>query len=234
MTDDRDLRGIDPYDVFDREAERLHRFFTTIDAAVWPRPTRCEGWDVRDVLSHLRASEDYNQACLDGRVQDLLVQWGERGATDLDSANALGVAEFKDNPTDALVEEWATINADTRKRFRDRDGGEVDSSVGAYPARWQAVHLASELATHADDIGVPVTTADEPARTRWRAAISRFVLKEAKPDFEADAVDDTHTRFRTDAGEGTMDDHDFVELVAGRDPRDPSIEPAVRSALRAM
>ena len=32
----------------------------------------------------------------------------------------------------------------------------VDTSTGDYPCRWQAVHVAAELATHADDIGVPI------------------------------------------------------------------------------
>jgi hypothetical protein len=27
----------------------------------------------------------------------------------------------------------------------------VDTSVGDYPCRWQAFHVAAELATHADD-----------------------------------------------------------------------------------
>ena len=56
--------------------------------------------------------------------------------------------------------------AANRDGFRARDGGDVDSSVGAYPARWQAFHLAFELATHADDVGVPVADAEEARRAR--------------------------------------------------------------------
>ena len=33
----------------------------------------------------------------------------------------------------------------------------MDSSIGDYPGRWQAFHVAAELASHADDVGVPVT-----------------------------------------------------------------------------
>src|SRR4051794_26114680 len=174
MTDDRDLQGVNPYDAMDRETERLYRFFTTIDDNAWTRPTRCAGWNVRDLLGHLRASEDYNQASLDGRVQDLLVQFGERGATDLDSANALGIADYADVPADALIEDWRTVQADTRKRLRDRDGGVIDSTVGDYSARWQACHLAAELATHADDMAVPETAPQAPARPPRRAGPSRL------------------------------------------------------------
>jgi uncharacterized protein (TIGR03083 family) len=233
MTDDRDLQGVDPYDAMDRESDRLHRFLTTIDDSAWSRPTRCAGWSVRDLLGHLRASEDYNQASLDGRVQDLLVQLGERGATDLDSANALGIADYADVPTAALIEDWRTVQADTRKRLRDRDGGVVDSTVGDYSARWQACHLAAELATHADDMALPETPEEAPARTQWRAAVSRFLIKEAKPDVEVQSDGGT-TRY--DAGEqsGTMSDSDFVELVMARDPRDAKISPEVRAALSMM
>jgi uncharacterized protein (TIGR03083 family) len=233
MTDDRDLEGFDPYDAFDREAERLYRFFTSIGGATWSLPTRCADWDVRAVLGHLRSGEDYFQACLGGTVQQLMASYGERGATDMDSANALGVAQYAGTPTDALVEEWRTIDADTRKRFRDRDGGEVDTAVGGYPARWQAFHLAMELATHADDIAVPVTDDEEPARTQWRAAGSRFALKEVKPDVEVESRDGT-THYRAGELSGTLSDHDFVELVTARDPLDPSIAPEVRAALRSM
>jgi uncharacterized protein (TIGR03083 family) len=233
MTDERDLQGLDPYDLFDAEADRLSRFFTSIDAPVWSRSTRCEGWSVRDVLGHLRFGEDYNQASLDGSVQDFLVQMGSRGATDLDAANALGVADYAGVPTEALVEEWRTVNADTRKRLRDRDGGEVDSTVGGYPARWQAFHLAAELAPHADDIAVPIAAGEEPDRTRWRAAFSRFAVRETKPDVEVEAVDGG-TRYRAGDETGTIDDRDLVEVVAAREPRDASIPAPVRDALRAL
>jgi hypothetical protein len=188
---------------------------------------------VRDVLGHLRSGEDYHQACLDFRVQDLFAEMGARGATDMDSFNALGVSDYAEVPTDALVEDWRTIDADTRKRFRDRDDGEVDSSVGAYPARHQAFHLASELATHADDVAVPVTDDEEPARSQWRAAVSRFALREVKPDVELEARDGA-TVYKAGGLEGTIADADFVELVAAREPHDSSIPDVVRDALRAM
>lgn len=34
----------------------------------------------------------------------------------------------------------------------------VDISIGEYPCRWQAVHVTAELAAHADDVSVPVTS----------------------------------------------------------------------------
>ncbi|MCU1426226.1 MAG: hypothetical protein JWL83_226 [Actinomycetia bacterium] len=233
MTDDRDLEGFDPYDLFDDEAARLYRFFTSIDAATWSRPSRCEGWSVRDVLGHLRADEDYFRACLEERVGEFIAEMGAAGATDLDSSNQIGVDTYASTANDALVEEWRTINAETRKRFRERDGGDVDSSAGTYPARWQAFHLAHELATHADDIGVPVMPDEEPARTNWRAALSRFALKEVHPDFEAVAADDASTRVVTDAGDVTLTNEDFVEAVAARIGDDAKVSAALPAELLA-
>ena len=59
-------------------------------------------------------------------------------------------------PVEALAR-WRAASADNRRRFRERGDGVVDTSIGDYPCRWQAVHAAAELATHADDIGVPIT-----------------------------------------------------------------------------
>ncbi|MDP9336306.1 MAG: maleylpyruvate isomerase N-terminal domain-containing protein, partial [Actinomycetota bacterium] len=65
MTDDQDLAGLDPYELMATEASRLDQFFASAGAGDWSKPTRCEGWSVRDLLAHLAASEDYNLACLD-------------------------------------------------------------------------------------------------------------------------------------------------------------------------
>ena len=131
MTDDRDLEGLDPYDLMDAEAARLDRFFAGLDAAAWSRPSRCAGWSVRDLMAHLLASEQYNAACLDGTVGDFLASVGAKGATDLSSANELGIRELDDRSPQELLEEWRVANAATRAGFRARDGGDIDSSVGA-------------------------------------------------------------------------------------------------------
>jgi uncharacterized protein (TIGR03083 family) len=180
MTDDRDLDRLDPYDLMDAETARLDRHFVGLDETGWARPSRCDGWSVRDVLAHLVASEQYNAACLDGRVGDLLGTLGARGATDLPSANELGIRDLNDRSTEQLIAEWRAANAATRSGFRARDGGDVDSSIGPYPARWQAFHLAFELAVHADDVGVPVTAGEADARLAWQTRFGRFALKRAQ------------------------------------------------------
>ena len=134
-----------------------------------------------DVLAHLEASEGYHQACVDGEVKSWLARQAARGATDIASVNAIGIADKADNPSGQLLAEWRQQNADTRRRFRE-GGEEIDTSVGAYPRRWQAFHVAGELATHADDMFVAADAEIGAERRRWRARFSRFALAEEKPD----------------------------------------------------
>ena len=75
MTDDRDLQNLDPYDLMDAEAARLDAYFSALGPADWAKPSRCEGWSVRDVLAHLTASEAYNHASLEGTVSRQILEW---------------------------------------------------------------------------------------------------------------------------------------------------------------
>ncbi len=93
MTDDRELAGLDPFALLDAEAGRVDVFLSGLGESGWRRASRCAGWTVRDVLGHLAAGEDYHRACLDGTVAGFLAAFAGRGGTDLDSVNALGVAD---------------------------------------------------------------------------------------------------------------------------------------------
>lgn len=232
MVDDADLQGLDPYDLMDAEAARLERFFTGLDDAAWSRPSRCAGWSVRDVLAHMLSSEQYNAACLEGTVGDFLGSLGARGATDLTSANELGIRELDDQSTAQLIAGWHDANARTIAGFRGRDGSDIDSSVGAYPARWQAFHLAFELATHADDVGVPVGAKESGSRTAWQAQFGRFALKELNADLEIKAGNGT-TQVRGDGIDVELPDAVFVQAVAARLDDDGPLDAEQRALLSA-
>ena len=94
--------------------------------------------------------------------------------------------------------------------MRRRDGETCDGG-GAYPVRWQAWHLASQLATHADDVGVPTThKREEETRRDWRARFARFALVEAKPDVEVQLLDDG-TWVRANGVEATLTDDQLID-----------------------
>jgi len=232
MVDDQDLRGLDPYDLMAAETARLDRFFSGLGEPEWQAPSRCAGWNVRDVLAHLASSEEYNRASLDGTVQQFLGEMGAKGATDLATANEIGIREFDTQTPQQVLDTWRTRVSKNREDFRARDGGTIDSTVGKYPARWQAFHLAFELATHADDVAVPVTADEGPARNAWQACFGRFALKELKPDVMIDAHDGrTHVRL----GDVDVDlaDEQFVQAVAARLADDSSLDDDVAAALSA-
>lgn len=232
MVDDQDLAGLDPYELMASEASRLDAFFAGASAADWEKPTRCAGWSVRDLLAHLAASEDYNKACVDGSVQQFLADVGAKGAVDLASANDIGIREFDGQSPQQILETWRARSAGNREAFRARDGGDVDSSVGAYPARRQAFHLAFELATHADDAGVPVAAGEAGARAQWQTQFGRFAIKELKPDLTVEALDGrTHVK-----GEGVdidLSDEQFVLAVAARLPGGSGIDDDTAATLSA-
>jgi hypothetical protein len=69
--------------------------------------------------------------------------------------NALGVADYAGLSPAEVLADWRAASAGNRRRFCERADGVVDTSIGEYPCRWQAAHVAAELATHPDDIGVP-------------------------------------------------------------------------------
>ena len=109
MVDDADLQGLDPYDLMQVEADRLDRFFAGLDEPAWSRLTLAGLVRTRR-LGPSPSSEQYNTASLDGTVGDFLASLGARGATDLPSANELGIRELDDHPTAQLIDEWRAVN----------------------------------------------------------------------------------------------------------------------------
>jgi uncharacterized protein (TIGR03083 family) len=233
MTDDRELAGLDPFALLDTGAGRLDAFLSGLGESGWTQASRCAGWTVRDVLGHLAAGEDYHRACLDGTVPAFLAGFAGRGGTDLDSVNALGVADYAGlSPAEALAR-WRAASADNRRRFRQRADGLVDTSIGDYPCRWQAFHVAAELATHADDIGVPITPGERAERRVWRVRYSRFALAEAKPQL---GIRQAGARTAVTGGPATveLDDDELIEAVMGRLDETSGLDATLRALLSMM
>ncbi len=229
--DDAELRQLDPFEALDREAARLEAHFRGLDAAGWARPSRCEGWTTRDMLSHLLSVEVYSQACLDDDLARIMKKAAESGATDVHSFNDIFVKEYAGRPASDVLDEWQALNADFRARMRERGReGSLTTMVGPYPVGWQAFHLASEAATHADDIGAQVDPGDAPARTEWRARFSRFALAEHGRAVEIVASDGRNVVWMGDVS-AELSDAELVEVVAGRVPADHPLDPALREAL---
>lgn len=228
-----ELSELDPFVLMADESRRIDAFASTLDDTQWRSPTGCDGWDRHDLIAHLAGSEQYNHACIDDAIGQLMGELSAAGVSDVSSFNQWTVAARREAPHDRVLEEWRTAAARTQIELEARDGGEVPTMVGPYPARWQAFHLAAELATHADDLGVPVAEAEGAARLAWRARATRFFLAESRPELHVTSTGGG-TLVRVGDLEVTLDDQTLVAAANGRLVDSERVAPSVREALVLM
>ena len=231
MVDTAPLKPFDPFDIMDAESKRLVDFFGSLEENGWTQDTRCEGWRRREIVSHLAAGETYNRACLDDRVEQLFEEAARNGATDMNGFNDWTVRLRADRTAEEVLSEWRGANDYTRAEMRKRGrAGTIATSVGAYPIELQAFHLASEYATHADDMGAPVGADEAARRLSWRLAFSKVALEEAEKGVQVTPGSGTITVKAGDK-EATLSEADFVEAVTARLK---TIDPELQDALRAL
>ncbi|MEX2393154.1 MAG: maleylpyruvate isomerase N-terminal domain-containing protein, partial [Actinomycetota bacterium] len=201
----------------------------------WSAPTRCAGWSVRDLLSHVDAIEVYHSACLDDALADFFAKGTAAGATDMNSFNDLGVRERADLPVDDVLASWRAANGDVRRRMRERGAdGTMASSVGPYPVDLMAFHIASEYATHADDMGAELSDAERAKQLAWREKVSLFALKEMEKPVAIERLTNGSYGVTSGTAKAVLRPDEFVEAVCARLPKDFSIDPALRAALVAL
>lgn len=234
MAGEGHVADLDPFGLLDTESDRVASFFAAIDEAGWSRPTRCEGWRVRELLSHLAGVETYHLACLDDSIAELFEDASKAGVTDVHSFNAWAVQIRGERPRKEVIDEWRTKNGEVRRRMRDlgRDGS-MSSSVGPYPAGLMAFHVASEYATHADDMAIEIAPAERASRTAWRKKVSRFAIEETEKPVEIEERDG-EVVVRLDEKEALLNDDELVEAVTARLPDDHPIDAELREKLISL
>lgn len=229
-----EIDGLDAFGLLDGEAARLERWLAARpdDDPTWERASRCAGWTVRDVLAHLVASMDYNEACLQDEIPALVERATAAGAVGLDGFNDWGVRQRSGRRPADLLAEWRKRDAAFRAELRARgEDGTLATMVGPYPTRLQALHIASEYATHADDIGVPAAAEERAARLQWRAGFSRFAVVEAGRPAVIERRPNGNVVQVPGQEDRVLSDEELVEAVAGR----PGGLPAeVAAGLRAL
>jgi uncharacterized protein (TIGR03083 family) len=229
------LAGLNPFGIFDVEAARLDHFFNGLDEAGWNRPSRCNGWTVRDVLGHLAGEELYNHACLNGDIDSFRATVRAAGITGgYEEFNQWCVRQRRGLPTAEVLGEWREANAETRHRMNmlGRDAPLI-TAAGPYPVGLQALHYSSEFATHADDVGAPVAPGEEPGRAAWRVSFGRYALTEHDAPVKTWQSEQAVTIQLGDLG-AELPLADFVEATVGRLPAAYPLEPALRAALRCL
>ena len=225
------LADSDPFDVYDAEVARLGRYFSSLTERDWERPSRCEGWRVRDVLGHLAGEEAYNHACLNDDLDAFFAEIRGRGVEGFGDFNEWCVRQRADMPVERVLDEWRTGSAETRGRMRALGAdARLSTSAGPYPVGLQALHYASETATHADDVGTPVDATDERVRTAWRARFGRVALEEAGSQVEVTERDGAY-HVRLGDAEVELSERDFVEATVARLPEEHPLPASFRDAL---
>jgi uncharacterized protein (TIGR03084 family) len=149
-----------------------------LPAAGWHSPTRCEGWDVADVVTHLAQSDGLAVDSATGRFDPLTADArGESGrAATIDEAAALMVESERGLPTDELAQRWSTGAA---RLVEVLDGMDLSTRVtwvaGEMSARSLATTRLAETWIHTGDVAearnVTLPSTDRLrhiARLAWR------------------------------------------------------------------
>ncbi|MGI5163520.1 maleylpyruvate isomerase family mycothiol-dependent enzyme [Spirillospora sp. CA-253888] len=220
-----------PFDIFDSEAARLDAHFAGLSGDDWERPSRCDGWSVRDVLAHLAGEELYNHACLDDDLDGLFARLEKEGVTDLAGFNDWCVRTRRDLPVADVLDEWRRANGDTRARMRELGADAMLATMaGPYPVGLQTFHYCVEYATHADDVGALVDPGEQPGRAAWRAEFGAFTLAENDAPVRAVQVPGGY-RVSLEGESAELTAAEFADATVGRLPAEHSLPPALRSAL---
>ena len=224
------LPDVDPFSTLDGEIARLNAFLTSLRPEDWKRPTRCEGWTVRDMVAHLDSDEEYNEACLNDKLEAMMADF-----TGLDAFNDRQIRKRAHLSNMEILRQWRDRQAGVRQAWEELGlGARIKTSIGPYPLHAQIWHITSEYATHADDMGVEIPPEDQQPRVRWRVQFSLFAVqeKENSPGLErrGDQIIISLRDHRI-----SLSSEDFVAAVGARlaPPQNPD-DRRVIEALRAL
>jgi uncharacterized protein (TIGR03084 family) len=144
----------------------------------WHAPTRCEGWDVSDVVLHLTQSDEMAIASATGRFPEAVAEQtdGWVGPSSVDRAAALMVDRERGMPIADLLERWTSNAGQLIEVLNDMNlSTRVRWVAGDLSARTLATTRLSETWIHAGDVAgsfgsvlVPTDRLRLVARLAWR------------------------------------------------------------------
>ena len=176
------------------------------------------------MVAHLSTDEVYNQASLDGTLEQLpfsggLGGWNGRGVRIRRGMSPVEVLQEWEARQERVRRAWGAIGLD----------GRIDTSVGRYPLRLQVWHLAREYAIHADDIRVPLSPAERRLQLGWRVAFGLFAAREEGDPVDAEIIRD-RVRLRDRGRDHDLDMETFIAYLTNRPQqlKDPRARALVR------
>ncbi len=133
----------------------------------WRSPTRCEGWDVADVVVHLAQSDEMAIGSAHGRYAEVMAELTEglEPAGSIDDGVAAMVARQRDFPPRQLRGRWSKA---AHGLVEALDGMDLSTRVmwvtGELSARSMATTRLAEAWIHAGDIASALHIELEPSR----------------------------------------------------------------------
>jgi uncharacterized protein (TIGR03084 family) len=160
------------------EQAELRTLLDGVTVAGWRSPTRCEGWDVADVVLHLAQTDELAIGSADGRFAEVasVMSAGTGRTGSVDDAAASLVERQRGRPGSEVLARWSSGAARLLKVF---DGMDLSTRVtwvaGDMAARTLATTRLAETWIHAGDVAdalgtdLPDTERLAPiARLAWR------------------------------------------------------------------
>jgi uncharacterized protein (TIGR03084 family) len=165
-------------DLAAQQAE-LDGLLVDCDATSWHRPTRCEGWDVADVVLHLAQTNEMAIASATGRYDEFLTTFAATVSDSVhtvDDAAADRVAAERGAPDDELLARWRRSSQSLSEALRACDAHErVQWVAGELSALTLTTTRIAETWIHTGDVagalGVELPPSDRlrhVARLAWR------------------------------------------------------------------
>lgn len=156
----------DPAGPMLRQRRRMAAMLAELDAEQWATPSRCEGWSVQDVVTHLVTVNRFWAASIAsgrrGEPTRLLV-----GFDPVASPAAL-VADVRDLPVQTTLERFIASNDAIEEAVAGMTAAEWElvgeAPPGHLPLRGVAMHALWDAWIHERDVMVPLglTPTDEP------------------------------------------------------------------------
>lgn len=154
--------------------------------ADWRLPSRCEGWSVADVMTHLCQTDEMAVASVRGRYDDVLAELlaGVDAPTGMDEAIDAMVRRDRDVPLDVLRERWAAASTEQVAALSSCDPhARVPWVVGTLSARTLTTTRLAETWIHTGDVAWAFGRRPEPtdrlrliARLAWRTLPHAFAI----------------------------------------------------------
>jgi uncharacterized protein (TIGR03084 family) len=162
----------------------LDRLLAPLTADDWARPTRCEGWDVADVVTHLAQTDDLAVSSVEGKLDERLtvLAHGVDGSGTVDDGAEAGVLAARGESNGAIFEQWRAAASALRGALANTDPhARVQWVSGLLSVHTLAATRLSECWIHTGDVagalGIEQEMTDRLehiARLAWRTVPYAF------------------------------------------------------------